>query len=263
MATLSSMTDEVKRKLAGYTLRQDRQTYLTSALTSSGTSIAVDAADNISSGVIEIDEELIYVNSYNRTGKTLDVKYGRGHNGTIAKIHAVGSRVIFSPTFPSLDVKDAINETIMSVFPDLYTMKSHTFSHTPTKSTYALPNDAVNVYSVSYEVIGPSKEWIPIRSYRVDNMANVNSFESNNSISIYSGVQPGRTVQVVYTTDPDTMENPNDDFELTTGLPASCKDVIIFGAAARLVSFIDPGRKKRNKVDNCNFNAVPKPSKCV
>ena len=242
MATLNSMIDEVKRKLSGYTLRQDRQTYLTSALTSSSNSVAVDAADNISSGIIEIDDELIYVNSYNRTGKTLDVKYGRGHSGTTAKAHNVGSRVIFSPTFPSVDVKDAINETIMSVFPDLYSLKTHTLTFSPAKSTYALPNDAINVYSVSYQIIGPSKEWVPVRSYRVDNMANVNAFESGNTISLYSGIQPGRTVQVVYATDPDIMENPNDDFELTTGLPASCKDVIIFGAAARLVSFIDPGR---------------------
>jgi hypothetical protein len=38
------------------------------------------------------------------------------------------------------------------------------------------------------------------------------------------------------------MDADDDDFEIVTGLPASCKDVIILGAAARLASFIDPGR---------------------
>lgn len=242
MATFGSMIDEVKRKLAGYTLRQDRQTYLTSAITSTADSIIVASADNISSGMIEIENELIYVNSYDRNTKALDVKYGRGYNGTDKSAHAIGARVIFSPTFPTVDVKNAINETIMSVYPDLYALKKHTFTYSPAKSTYALPVDAINVFSVSYQSIGPSKEWFPIRSYRVDNMANNDAFQTSNTISLYSGVQPGRTVQVTYSTDPDTLNNLTDDFEAITGLPESCKDVIILGATARLVSFIDPGR---------------------
>jgi hypothetical protein len=38
------------------------------------------------------------------------------------------------------------------------------------------------------------------------------------------------------------MDTDEDDFETVTGLPASCKDVIVLGASARLASFIDPGR---------------------
>ena len=34
MATFSQMIDEVSRKLSGFTLRQDRQTYLTAEITS-------------------------------------------------------------------------------------------------------------------------------------------------------------------------------------------------------------------------------------
>jgi hypothetical protein len=55
-------------------------------------------------------------------------------------------------------------------------------------------------------------------------------------------VQAGRTVQVFYTSSPTEMDNNEDDFETVTGLPASCKDVIILGAAARLSAFVDPGR---------------------
>jgi hypothetical protein len=73
-------------------------------------------------------------------------------------------------------------------------------------------------------------------------MANTETFNSRNSISLYSGVEPGRTVQVFYSAAPAVMDSDDDDFEIVTGLPASCKDVIILGAAARLASFIDPGR---------------------
>jgi hypothetical protein len=243
MATFGSMTDEVVRKLAGFTLRQDRQTHLTAAVNATATSITVASAQNISTGIIQIDDELIYIDSYDRNSGVLSVPpYGRGYNGTSAATHQNGARVIISPTFPSLDVKDAINETIMSVFPDLYTTGTHTFSFTPSKSTYALPDEAETVLAVAYETTGPSKEWLPIRGYRIDPMANVDSFNSKNSITLLSGVESGRTVQVFYTSAPAVMDTNDDDFETVTGLPASCKDVIVIGATARLASYIDPGR---------------------
>jgi len=243
MATFGQMTDEVSRKLAGYTLRQDRQTHLTVAINASAVSITVASATNISTGIIQIDDELIYVDSYDRNSGVLSIPpYGRGYNGTTASSHAVGTRVIVSPTFPSVDIKDAINDTIQAVFPNLYTTASHTFAYSPAKTTYALPDEVETVLGVAYETTGSSKEWIPIRSWRIDPMANVSSFNSRNSISLYSGVEAGRTVQIFYTAAPAIMDINDDDFEITTGLPASCRDVIVLGASARLASFVDPGR---------------------
>ena len=243
MATFGQMTDEVARKLAGFTLRQDRQTHLVSAINSTVTTLVVSSASNLSTGVIQVDDELIYVDAYDRSTGTLSIPpYGRGYNGTSAASHAAGARVIISPTFPSIDIKSAINETIEAVFPDLYATATHTFSYSPTKTTYPLPNEAETVLGVAYETTGPSKEWLPIRSWRVDSMANTDAFDSRNSISLYSGVEPGRTVQISYTAAPAVMDSNDDDFEIVTGLPASCKDVIVLGASARLSAFIDPGR---------------------
>ena len=243
MATFGSMTDEVVRKLAGFTLRQDRQTHLTAALNATATTVTVASANNISTGIIQIDDELIYVDSFDRNTGVLTIPpYGRGYNGTAPATHQSGARVIISPTFPSVDVKDAINETLLSTFPDLYTTGVHTFPFSSARSTYALPEEVETVLGVSYQTTGPSKEWLPIRNYRVDPMANTDSFNSRNSLSLYSGIEPGRTVQVFYTAAPAVMDSNDDDFETVTGLPASCKDVIILGASARLASFIDPGR---------------------
>lgn len=243
MATFGSMTDEVVRKLAGFTLRQDRQTHLTASVNATATSISVASAQNISTGIIQIDDELIYVDSYDRSSGVLNIPpYGRGYNGTTPATHQSGARVIISPTFPSVDVKDAINETLLATFPALYTTATHTFTFTPSVSTYALPDEVETVLGVAYETTGPSKEWLPIRGYRIDPMANVDAFNSRNSITLLSGVESGRTVQVFYTSAPTVMDTNDDDFEVVTGLPASCKDVIILGASARLASFIDPGR---------------------
>jgi hypothetical protein len=63
MPTLSEMVDDVKSNLIGYTLRQDRITYVTNAggLTTTSSAITVGSADNLAKGIIEIDDELIWV----------------------------------------------------------------------------------------------------------------------------------------------------------------------------------------------------------
>ena len=243
MATFGTMTDEVARKLAGFTLRQDRQTHLNSALDATSTTIIVASAQNISTGIVQIDDELIYVDGYDRNAGTINVPpYGRGYNGTTASSHQIGARVIVSPTFPAVDIKNAINETIQQVFPALYTTGVHQFQYKPSQSTYPLPDEAETILGVSYQTTGSTKEWRPVRNYRVDSMANTGTFNTRNTISIYGGVESGRTVQIFYTVAPTILEDGNDDFEVVTGLPLSCKDVIVLGATYRMTSFVDPGR---------------------
>lgn len=243
MATFGQMTDEVIRKLAGFTLRQDRQTHLTSAITATATTINVASAQNISTGIIQIDDELIYVDSFDRTNGTITVPpYGRGYQGTVASSHTTGSKVVIAPSFPVIDVKNAINETILGVGDKLYAIGTHTFSYSTSKLTYALPAEADEVLQVSYETTGPSKEWVPVRGWRIDKNANSTAFTSGKSITLTTGVEPGRTVQVVYSYEPLEMDLDDDEFDVVTGLPASCKDVIVLGAAWKMSSFIDPGR---------------------
>jgi hypothetical protein len=242
--TFAQMAEEVSRKMAGFTYRQDRQTHLITTITSTSLSITVQSAINISSGIIQIDDELIYIDSYDRNTGILSVPpYGRGYNGTTAIAHTAGAKIVISPTYPIVDVKESLNEVIAGSFPALYQVKSTTFTYSPAKSTYALPVDAINILQVSYQSVGPSKEWVPIRAYRIDNMANSTAFSgTTNTISLYSGITPGRTVQVWYATEPDLLVNPTDDFATITGLPQSCKDVVVYGACYKLSSFIDAGR---------------------
>ncbi len=246
MATLKDMVDEVRANLGGYTMRQDRITYLanTSGITTTGTEIQVGSDKNLAKGVIEIDDELIWIDSYDKSTSTLTVipGFGRGFQNTNPAPHAQYAQVTLSPTFPRVSIKQAINDTIASVFPKLWSVRSTTFNFNPAVITYALPDDCQDVLSVSYQTTGASKEWIPVRSWRVDAMANTAAFNSTSSISLYSGIEAGRTVQVWYTTAPNTLDSNTEDFKDVTGLPETCRDVIVLGACYRLLSFLDSGR---------------------
>ena len=244
MTTFNDMVDEVLLNLAGYTMRQDRLTYLTSAITSTtALSVPIASVDNVARGLIEIDEELLFVDSVNRPASTLTIApFGRGYQGTTPTTHALNAKVTIAPTFPRLSVKKAINDTVKAVYPQLWGIGSTTFTYSPAQSTYALPSDAEGILAVSFSTTGPTKEWLPIKAWRHDPMANTTSFTSGNTITLYSGVEPGRTVQVTYSKEATAMVNNSDDFVTTTGLPLSTKDVIVYGAAYRLISFIDPSR---------------------
>ena len=246
MATLKDMVDEVRSNLAGYTMRQDRITYLANpaGLTTTDSDITIGSSSNLAKGIIEIDDELLWIDSFDKTTSTLKVipGFGRGYSNTTPAPHARYAQVTLAPTFPRVNIKQAINDTINSVFPKLWSIQSTTFTFNSAVSTYSLPDDAEDIIAVSWESIGPSKEWIQVTRWRVDPMANATSFNSNNSISIYDAISPGRTVQVWYTAAPNTLDSSTDEFKDVTGLPDTARDVITLGAAARLLSFVDAGR---------------------
>jgi len=110
------------------------------------------------------------------------------------------------------------------------------------RTTYPLPADAVQILSMAWQSVGPTKEWLPIRQWRWDPLAYATSFPTGKSVSIYDNVLPGRTINIIYAHIPSAMSNLSDDFETVTGLPSSMKDVIIYGAAWRLSSYVDPAR---------------------
>ena len=242
-STLANLVDEVLLNLNGYTMRQDRTTHLTANLTSSGLSLALGSVSNIGKGVVEIDDELIWLDSYDRVSSTATAApYGRGYQGSTAATHSINAKVTISPTFPKVSVKKAINDTIKASYPQLYGVDRTTFSLTATQSTYALPSAAETVLAVSWDTPGPTGEWIPVKNWRQDSQANTTAYPTGQTIGIYDRITPGRTVQVVYTKEPTALSNNADVFETVTGLPSSTKDVIVYGASYRLASFIDPGR---------------------
>ena len=243
--TYADLVNEISLNLSGYTLRQDRTTHLTQAINDSELTLNFGSVTNIGKGTVEIDDELLWLDTYDRVSNSAIVApYGRGYYGTTKASHAVNTKVTIAPTFPRATIKKAINDTIDAVFPDLFGVGVHTFNFNQVKTTYSLPADVQTVLYVSWKSTGPTEEWIPLRNWRADPLANTTAFTTGQSISVYDRVDAGRTVQVFYTKKPTTLTDSSSTavFETVTGLPSSAKDVIVYGAAYRLSSFIDPGR---------------------
>jgi hypothetical protein len=244
MPTLNDMVDEVRSSLAGYTLRQDRITYLTAAVNTTDLAFGIGSSSNLAKGVVEIDEELIWIDNFSQSNSTLNAApgFGRGYQGTSPAPHSQYAQITLTPTFPRVTIKKAINDVINSLYPKLWSVASTTFTFNASQTTYPLPDDAESILYMSWQTTGSSQEWLPINRWRADPMANVATFNTQNTVNIYENIQPGRTVQVWYTTEPNTLDSNTDDYADVTGLPASSVEVVILGACYKLLSYVDAGR---------------------
>ena len=241
--TFTNLVDDVQLDLSGFTYRQDRVTYLTQAATSGDLTLKVASTDNIGKGIIEIDDEMMWVDAYDRQSNTVTIApFGRGYNATTAAAHDVNAKVVITPTYPRQAVKRAINDTINSVYPKVFSVGSAPVSFLASRTTYPVPQEAIQILSMAWQSVGPTKEWLPIRQWRWDPIAYEPSFPTGRTVSIYDNVLPGRTINIVYAHMPVNMTNNDDNFETVTGLPSTMRDVIIYGASWRLSSYIDPAR---------------------
>ncbi len=249
--TLSQIMDEVQINLSGYTYQQDRSTYLVSAVTtttspsSSPLVLSLGSTQDVGKGVVEIDEELLWLDSVDRVSNTAIVApYGRGYLGTTASTHAVDTKVTISPIFPRYSIKKAVNDTIQAIGSAVFSVKQTTFTYNAAITTYEFENlNIENILSVSWQDIGPSKEWIRVKRWDFDPFADVNTWGAGSqTLTIGDVIIAGRTVKVMYTTEPTIFTSNSEDFTTQTGLPESCKDVVVLGAAYRLLQYLDPAR---------------------
>lgn len=243
MTTFKDLVNEVENQLYGYTANQDAATYLTADISSDDLTISVASLDNIAKGIIEIDDELLFVDSFDKTSKTITIApFGRGFRGTTKSAHSANAKVTIAPTYPRNNIKTAINNVIRSFYPRLFGVQKANFTYAAAYNTYAIPNNAENILSISFEMIGPTREWAPVRKWDIDKDADVSTFNSSKTVTIGSPLPSGCEVKVVYSSRPEGLTYDNDEFEYTTGLSESVSDVVVLGACYRMVAFNEAGR---------------------
>jgi len=243
MATLNQLTEQTLGEINGYVRNQESLTYATNVIDSDDLSITVDDASAISKGIIEIDDELIYVKKSIAASGTLQVlgtaanQVGRGWRATTATSHVSGSVVKNNPLFPRTQVKRAILETIKGMtFP---VISNETFTFNGSDYSYVMPDSLVDITGVSWELPDSTGVWALIKRWRLDTNY-LNGATTGQALILNEAPMPGQTVRVQYTKYPTTI---TDNQELTvSGLPSSCEDVVRLGAMYRLLSTVDPGK---------------------
>jgi len=245
MATLNELTEQTLGEVNAYVKNQESVTIITNTATAGDVTMLVDDTASLSKGIVEIDDELIYLKKVISSSGTIQVlgtsgnPVGRGWKGTSATSHVSGSVVRNNPIFPRTQVKRAILETIKGMnFPCI---TNYTFTFNGADYSYLMPDALVDITGVSWDVPDSTGVWQLIKRFRLDtNYYDASTGTIKQALILNESPMPGRTVNVQYTKYPTTI---TDNQELTvSGLPASCEDVVRLGAMYRLLSTVDPGK---------------------
>src|SRR5574337_1335153 len=96
--TLGTLVESVIATLYGQTAVQDRTTMLTQNIGPTDTTFTVSDALGVEAGVIEIDSELMRVQSVDQASGTVTLfNSGRGVRATLADSHLNGSEIRMQP----------------------------------------------------------------------------------------------------------------------------------------------------------------------
>ena len=233
MTTFDQMVDDVLVYLRSFTRDQELSTHLVENLSSSALVIQVNDASLISRGRIEIDDEIIWVDSVDRANNTVALApYGRGMDGTTAIAHTSLTRLIVQPLYSRQMVKDTINQILGGLGNQLFAVDSATLTATPQTVSYDLPaytQRVLNVLAGDFTTFGDSEY---VRRWKFDPQSSAS--ETGKSLYVYDPTMMGMTMNVTFFRSPVQLVN-GDSFEDTL-LPGTCYDVIVLGTAARLMS---------------------------
>lgn len=257
--TYNDVINRVKQQLLGYTKDQASVSALAADMSATDTTFLVDpdTVTNLSRGLIEIDDEMILVKKFDRPSGTVTVMgglNGRGVESTVPAAHAFQQLVTDDPRFPRQRIKEAINDTILGTYPDLWVFDEYEFPKFAARYEYPIPAAADDVYKVVYNTIGPSGVWPPSTSWRFNAMAPTGSqvkptpTPTGKSIQVYDFIVPGRNIRVSYTRGPTTLTAPTDLFS-STGYPDRYVDMITYGACYRLIPAYEAGRLQQQNIE--------------
>lgn len=260
MSTFDQLTQLVLGNLQGFSLDQDQITYLTADIDSDDLSLAVAEPREVSRGLVEIGDELLWARLVDASSSSITIApEGRGWLGSTPAGHAANATVHNNPKFPRVLVKRALNDTLASVYPDLFGVASTTFSFTAARYQYPLPAEAEDIYDVTWDVIGPTQRWPRLSRWRFVSNANTTAYPTGRAVELLDAVVPGRTVQVTYRKRPSALVNGSDEFFPTTGLSASAEDVIVYGACYRMSGYLEIPRLQAQSVEGSNRSTLTPP----
>jgi hypothetical protein len=243
MSTVGTVVDRTLRQLMSGTVEERNKTV--GALTATTTSISFqyDLNGMRAGGVIQIDNELMYVWEVFSGSKTVTVE--RAWNGTTAAAHASSSVAIVDPKFPRAQVLEAINaeiDDLSSPMNGLYQIKSLELNYNGTWNMINLPTTDKIIDLVSVTVRYIATDYPKITRCRLIRDLPNDDFSAGYAIRFDEQVRAGRMI-VVYKAPFTNVTTEAQNLQNIAGFPTTAEDILMMGAQIRLVS---PREVKRN-----------------
>jgi hypothetical protein len=262
MTTLEDLRQRVRSQVMGFTRDQQQVAVLAVAATATDTTLSLDTvtAKNVSRGLIEIDDELILLQSVDLSTSVATViggVNGRGREGSTAATHDINALVTMSPVIPRVRLTEAINQTILAMYPKVPIFGTVEISKLAPVFEYELPADCMEIWYIVSDTVGPTQVHYPSPRWRFNPKAPTSDFPSGKSIQLLDFVTPGRAIRIVYCKAPAQLVNATDTISVS-GYDDRMAETIVWGALARLVPAFESARLQQLAVEGTErANLVP------
>lgn len=249
MTTFADLVDEVSAELHGMTEDLEQATFLTAEIGAADLTLQVDDASQLSRGLIEIGDELLWVTRIDPQNNNVTVApFGRGYRGSGALTHAKNTAIVDNPRFPRASIKQKIQQTLSEIYPEIFVVKTDESSTVnPVQFAYPVPADCDTIITLGWKTIGPSQVWEPIRRYDLNTKANTATFPTGRCVNIGDRMVPGQTIRLTYIARPGTLTSATDTLD-STGLDDNVRDILVYGACYRLVAGLEIARLQNTTV---------------
>lgn len=234
MTTVREVVDQVSSLLHSSMMVRENLTSLTETLDATETSFQVADSDRITQGVIEVEDELMYVNMVDGPTVTL-FPFGRGYASSVAVGHQPGVPVVVAPLYPRASILRALTQAVnmANASPGLFAAKYASLPRGTIPGVYVLPDDVRTVRWVRQAVPGGLD--IPVGAWSVQDGATKQLAAGGNC---WYGSQ---SLNICYAADLTAPSSMDDDIA-TLGWDESCRDVIVWAAAWQMLQGMEPGR---------------------
>lgn len=235
--TVRSVVEESLDVLHSYVRHQEQRTALSGVLSDAGLTFMVSDPDSISRGLVQIDDELVYVSSVDPNTGAINIEpWGRAQSGSTAVVHSDGAQITMSPLYPRQRLANTAASVLREIFPSVFAVAQTELTINPARTNYVLPVDAYQVLSVEWNWPGPSGMWSPVPRWRQNKP--VEGLE----LEVISATWPGENrVRVKYAKNPKAEWDVDDSLS-TFGYDFEIRDVLVLGVAARSLAYTEPSR---------------------
>jgi hypothetical protein len=243
--TIRSLVDETIDVLHSYVRDQEQRTSLAADISAIDLTFTATDSSQISRGLVQIDDELVVVAKIDTTSGVATVEpWGRAQSGSTATSHTTGAPITQSPLFPRQRIATAIYAVLREVFPDLYAIGEIFLDINPARTNYPMPTDCFHIFSVEWNLPGPTGMWAPVDRWRQNKTA------TGVEVEVIGRTWPGQgRVRVKYMRNPLGRIQGTDDL-LGYGYDYQIRDVLVLGAAARVAAFVETSRVQTESVES-------------
>lgn len=182
---------------------------------------------------ISVDLEDMYV--WGKSSQTATVE--RAQFGSVLQDHDAGSTVYVNPKFSNFDIFEAFNQelhALSSPANGLFGVQDYVLDYNPSITGYNFEIDVIDIFEVRYSVPGPSLDWPLSQDWEYTRHAG-DDFVSDNALFVRDAY-PNRPILVKAKIGFTRLLADNNTYFASSGLPESCWDILILGAAWRLAS---------------------------